>query len=296
MFEQMSFAAEEIASQPECWEVAAHRAVEATGDLPIPGERVAVVGCGTSWHMASVYAALREASGAGETDAIAASEVVATRRYDRAVFLSRSGTTTEVLDAIERFPAGTPTVAITADGATPIVDAVDSAIVLDFADERSVVQTRFATSALVLLRAHLGQDVRPLARDAARALADPLPEGALECTHFTFLGHAWTVGLAHEAALKLREAARAWTESYPGMEFRHGPISAADPNTLVWSFGPAPGGLDEDLVPTGAALVQSQLDPLADLIRAQRLAVELAGMRNLDPDNPRHLGRSVILG
>jgi fructoselysine-6-P-deglycase FrlB-like protein len=292
----VSFAAEEIASQPECWVLAARRAAEAVREFPTAGERVAVVGCGTSWHMASAYAALREASGAGETDAVAASEVAGTRRYDRAVFISRSGSTTEVLDAIDRFPPGTRTLAITADAATPIVDAVDAAIVLDFADERSVVQTRFATSALVLLRAHLGQDVRPLARDAARALVEPLPEGALGRSHFTFLGHGWTVGLAHEAALKLREAARAWTESYPGMEFRHGPISATDANTLVWSFGSAPSGLEDDLVPTGAVLVASELDPLADLIRAQRFAVELATLRNLDPDNPRHLGRSVILG
>ena len=40
--------------------------------LPQPGERVAVVGCGTSWFMAQAYAALREASGQGETDAFAA--------------------------------------------------------------------------------------------------------------------------------------------------------------------------------------------------------------------------------
>ncbi len=293
--ERVSFAAEEIASQPECWELAARHAARATSQLPAPGERVAVVGCGTSWNMATAYAALRETSGAGETDAVAASEAMGTRPYDRAVFLSRSGSTTEVLDAIDRFPPGTPTLAITADGATPIVDAVDSAIVLDFADERSVVQTRFATSALVLLRAHLGENVQPLAEAAARAIAAPLPEGATERTQFTFLGHGWTVGLAHEAALKLREAARAWTESYPGMEFRHGPISVADANSLIWSFGPAPAGLDEDLLPTGAILVASELDPLADLIRAQRLAVELAHLRDLDPDNPRHLGRSVIL-
>lgn len=291
----MSFAAEEIASQPECWVLAERRAQHASRELPVPGERVAVVGCGTSWNMASAYAALREASGAGETDAMAASEVVGTRRYDRAVFISRSGSTTEVLEAIDRFPSATAKTAITADGAAAIVDAVDAAVVLDFADERSVVQTRFATSTLVLLRAHLGEDVRPLVREASRALEDPLPNEALERSHFTFLGHGWTVGLAHEAALKLREAARAWTESYPGMEFRHGPISVADTQTLVWSFGPAPRGLDEDLEPTGAVLVTSELDPLADLIRAQRLAVDLAILRNLDPDSPRHLGRSVIL-
>src|SRR3712207_7559300 len=45
----------------------------------------------------------------------------------------------------------------------------------------------------------------------------------------TFLGRGWTIGLANEAALKLRESAQAWTESYPAMEYRHGPISITAP-------------------------------------------------------------------
>jgi fructoselysine-6-P-deglycase FrlB-like protein len=42
--------------------------------------------------------------------------------------------------------------------------------------------------------------------------------------------------------------------------------------------------------------VGSGLDPLAELVRAQRLAVAVAAARSLDPDRPRHLTRSVILG
>lgn len=36
-------------------------------------------------------------------------------------------------------------------------------------------------------------------------------------------------------------------------------------------------------------------DPLVDLVRAQRLAVALAGRRGLDPDRPRNLTRSIVL-
>jgi glucosamine 6-phosphate synthetase-like amidotransferase/phosphosugar isomerase protein len=42
--------------------------------------------------------------------------------------------------------------------------------------------------------------------------------------------------------------------------------------------------------------VESALDPLADLVRVQRLAVARAAARGLDPDLPRHLTRSVVLG
>ena len=41
--------------------------------------------------------------------------------------------------------------------------------------------------------------------------------------------------------------------------------------------------------------MDSGLDPLADLIRVQRLAVARATARGLDPDSPRHLTRSVVL-
>ena len=48
------------------------------------------------------YAAMRESAGHGETDAFAASEYRFGRRYDRVVAISRSGTTTEVLDTVGR--------------------------------------------------------------------------------------------------------------------------------------------------------------------------------------------------
>ena len=46
---------------------------------------------------------------------------------------------------------------------------------------------------------------------------------------------------------------------------------------------------------TIAATSVTTLDPLADLVRAQRLAVELAKNRGLDPDQPRNLTRSIVL-
>lgn len=42
-------------------------------------------------------------------------------------------------------------------------------------------------------------------------------------------------------------------------------------------------------------MIVSDLDPLADLILIQRLAVEIARNRELDPDTPRNQTRSVIL-
>jgi len=285
----------EIASQPACWLRAGELAAAVGAVLPAPGERVAVAGCGTSWFIAQSYAALREAAGHGETDAFAASEMPVGRRYDRVVALSRSGTTTEILQLLAQLDGTVPTLAITAAEQSPVAVAADAVIALDFADELSVVQTRFATTELALLRAHLGQDMTAVARAAEDILASPLPDVLTSARQFTFLGTGWTCGLASEAALKLREAAGMWTEAYPAMEYRHGPIAVTGPGSLVWLLGPAPDGLADEVVAAGGLAWPGQADPMAELVRVHRLAAAAARARGLDPDRPRNLSRSVIL-
>lgn len=289
----MSKIAQELASQPTCWAEAAALAPGVADALPGPGERVLAVGCGTSLHVTQAYAARREADGLGETDAHPASEAPSGRTYDRVVAISRSGTTTEVIRFLEA--CRNPSTALVGVLGTPVAERATAVVSLAFADERSVVQTRFATSALALLRAHLGHDLAPVIADAERALAEPLPADPSAFEHFVFLGRGWTVGLAHEAALKVREASASFSESYPGMEYRHGPISLAGARSLVWTIGDVDPDLLTDLRRTGATVLSSDLDPMAELVRIQRLVVALAEAKGLDPDRPRHLTRSVVL-
>jgi CRISPR-associated protein Cas5a/b/c len=293
----MRYVEREIASQPACWREVARLAQRAyvRAKLPSAGARVAVVGCGTSLFMAQAFAALREESGAGETDAFPASEFPLGRRYEHVVALTRSGTTTEVLRVLQRLPAGTRSTAITTSEELPAAVLATDTVALPFADERSVVQTRFATTALALWRAWLGEDIAALADAAALAAADELPDGLAEARQFTFVGRGWAAGIAHEAALKARESAQLWTESYPAMELRHGPISVLAPGSVAWVFGTPPPGLLEDLRPTGALIVSLDEDPMVGLVRAQRLAVAAAEHHGLDPDTPRNLTRSIVL-
>jgi fructoselysine-6-P-deglycase FrlB-like protein len=293
----MSFVADEIVSQPDLWLRAAELAGQTSvvAALPAEGARVAVVGCGTSLYMARAWAALREEAGHGETDAFPASEFPPGRRYDHVVALTRSGTTTEIVRLVTALRGVVPTTVITADASLPAGAAADFTVELAFADERSVVQTRFATTALALLRAAVGRRVDAAAADARAELERDVPADLLGRRQFTFLGTGWTVGLAEEAGLKLRESAQAWAEAYPAMEYRHGPISVADAGSAVWVFGTAPDGLVEEIEATGAAVMTSDADPMAQLVAAQRLAVALAGRRSLDPDMPRNLTRSIVL-
>ena len=285
----------ELTSQPDTWRQAARLAE--TAPLPQRGQRVVVLGCGTSWFMAQSYATMREQAGHGLTDAFAASEAPLERDYDLAILLSRSGTTTEVMAAARSLRGRVPLLGIVGDPDTPLPTLVDDVVVLDFADEASVVQTRFATTALTLLRAGLGIDVTASIADAEAALAAPIDARLVTADQITFLGSGWAVGLAHEAALKNREASQSWTESYPAMEYRHGPIAVAAPGRATWVLGAAPDGLGDDVAATGATYVEhAEVDPLAELVATQRVALERARARDLDPDHPRALSRSVILG
>ena len=155
-----------------------------------------------------------------------------------------------------------------------------------------MVQTRFPTAVLTLLRRSLREDVSGLPDAARRALRAPLELENHD--HFVFLGSGDGVGLAAEAALKSLEAAGAWAESYAVDEYLHGPVSAASTRTLIWSLSPVPDQVADVVRQTGATLREPIFEPQVELVMCQRLALELARRAGRNPDRPRYLHRSVI--
>jgi len=292
----MNITSLEIESQPEVWRRSLELLDDATRVLTRRGERVLVIGCGTSAFVAESFALLRETAGFGETDAAYASEPRPWRPYDAVIGITRSGTTTEVLQALRALPEGVRRIVVTGVAESPAAELADEVLVLDFADENSVVQTRFPTTLLFLARAAFGEDVSALPELAEQAIAAGPPEAPEGFDHIVYLGRGWTYGLAQEAALKIREAAQAWAESYPLLDYRHGPLAVAHPGSLVWLLGVVDDELARDIEVTGATVVQSHADPLIQLALAQQLAVRTAVARGLDPDHPRHLTRSIVLG
>jgi fructoselysine-6-P-deglycase FrlB-like protein len=291
----MTITAREIASQPAIWSRALEQVDRATELLVRSGERMLVIGCGTSAFVAESFAALREGAGYGITDAAYASEPRVWRDYDRVLAISRSGTTSEILDAMSSLPEGVPVTVVTGVVDSPVAERATDILLLDFADEESVVQTRFPTTFLILVRAAFGEDVTGLPAAAEAALAEPLPFDVAALDHFVYLGSGWTYGLAQEAALKIREAAQAWSESYPLLDYRHGPLAVAHESSLVWMIGRTELALAEQIREVGATVVLGSHDPLVELVLAQRLAVAVAENRGLNPDTPRYLTRSIVL-
>ena len=295
----MTYLEQEIATQPDDWAAVVARLPLVADLLPLRGERVATIGCGTSFYMGQAYAVLRESLGQGVTDAFAASEHHLARGYDRVVVITRSGTTSEVIEVVEALvAAGTPHVAIVATAGTPVAESASSTILLPEVDEQSVVQTRFATTVLALLRASLGESLDAAIADARAVLAegdDTAYAGLLDVEQVSFRGRGWPVGLANEAALKLRESVQFWAEAYPAMEYRHGPISIAAPGRATWAIGEVPEGLADQVRATGGHFEHRDIDPMAELVRLHRYCVVRAKAAGINPDEPRNLTRSIIL-
>ncbi|MFF2486036.1 SIS domain-containing protein [Microbacterium sp. NPDC058062] len=285
---------QELTSQPEIWTQALALPSEQLALLPGAGEKVIVIGCGTSYYVGDAYAYLRNDAGMGRTRAAIPTELTWIDEDEHIVVISRSGTTADVIDVVERYRDTHRITAILGDLDTPLGTLCDRIVHLGFADEKSIVQTRFATTVLTTLRASIGLVPDSLVDDARAALELPLPADPATVKQVVFLGHRWSVGLAHEAALKLRESAGAWTEAYPVWEYQHGPISCAGPDSLVWALGELPEVVAADVRATGATVYTDTLDPQANLVLAHRLALALAREADRDPDTPPFLNRSVL--
>ncbi|QKJ18265.1 SIS domain-containing protein [Microbacterium hominis] len=284
----------ELTSQPDIWAQAISLPAEEIGLLPRAGEKVILIGCGTSYYIGDSYAYLRNDAGIGRTRAAIPTELTWIDDDEHIVVISRSGTTADVIDLVERYRDTHRITAILGDLDTPLGTLCDRVVHLGFADETSIVQTRFATTVLATLRASIGRVPDTLVDDARTALELPLPTDPATVKQVVFLGHRFGVGLAHEAALKLRESAGAWTEAYPVWEYQHGPISCAGPGSLVWFLGDMPEVVAADVRSTGADVYSNDLDPQANLVIAHRLALAMARAAGRNPDTPPFLNRSVL--
>ena len=185
----MSVTASEIESQPAMWQRAAELLPSVSAKLPAAGERVAVIGCGTSYFIAQAVA---DAARVSRPRRDATRSWPPRRRPSAAL---RPGDRDLALRArpprscgpSAALPAGTRVAgdlrgrrdARSSQGADRRRPARRSPT------RRSIVQTRFATTALALLRAHLGDDLDPRDRRRRRhALARPLPVDPSEFEQF----------------------------------------------------------------------------------------------------------------
>ena len=249
----------EIIGQPEAWRATLEAFTAdrtALEDFLNQADfaQIFVVGCGSTHYLAQTAAAVLTCRTRTPAYALPSSELwlfpdIAPPDQTLLLAVSRSGTTTETLQALERFREthGGLVLAVTCYPESPLAQQADFALVAPDAQEQSIAQTRSFTSMLLLTQAlaatlahdegileHL-QRLPDALEDMVARLGD-LPQrlGTDQgIERFFFLGGGPLYGLANEAMLKTKEMSLSYAEAYHPLEFRHGPMSMVDEHTLV---------------------------------------------------------------
>ena len=207
---------------------------------------------------------------------------------DVLVAISHEGGTALTREAVEGF-AGEKWL-VTGTGESPLARLVDHVVVVTPELEKSYCHTVSYTCAIAAGRALGGEDVSGLAEAVERELAaDPL--GGSEHERFLVAGAGVDTATVLEAVLKLREGAHVAAEAHQTEQLLHGQLAAIDSAVRCFVLegrGRAAErardveralgelGCEVTLLPT--------VHPVVDIVRFQRLTVDLADARDLDPD------------
>lgn len=267
---------DEIKSQPQAWA----EALDLSSCAPLPRaadyEQVIFTGCGSTYYLSLAAAALYQELTGRPARGVAGSELWLNPRTVLAggrtllIAVSRSGTTTETLQAVSAFRASHPgeVVAIGNYGEA-LARLADISIVIERGQEESVAQTRsFASmyvAAVALCARMAGQDQLLSAMQALPAAGERLMSRYeaparelgenLGLDRFYFLGSGIRYGLACELNLKMKEMTLTHSEPFAFLEFRHGPISMVNQNALVIGLlSDANGGLEANVLGDAQAL------------------------------------------
>jgi glucosamine--fructose-6-phosphate aminotransferase (isomerizing) len=268
-----------IASQP-AW---LRQVPERVGDLRLPeGARVLFTGCGTSLH-----AALASGRAAPALEVVLGTAPDA----DLLVAFSHEGETRLTHEAVAGFAGETWLVTGVED--SPIGRAADRVVVATPEVEQSYCHTVSYTCAIAAARALSGEDVSGLP-DAVERELDAEPLGVSEHERIVVAGAGRDGATALEAVLKLREGAHLPAEAHHTEQLLHGHLAAIDPAVRCFVLegegraaeraldamrALAEIGCEAELVPTS--------HPVVDIVRFQRLTVDLAATRGVDPDTIR---------
>jgi len=244
----------EIKSQTEAW----GQALDVTNGVSLPSatdyEQVIFTGCGSTYYLSLAAAALyQELTGCGARavpggELLLNSQTILTNQKTLLVAISRSGTTTETLKAVEKFKSEKRGEVIVISNYDEVLSRLaDVNIVISKGQEESMAQTRSFASMYVAVtalcvsmagRRDLMQTVSALPKSGEllmskyESLAKVIGEN-LNFDRFYFLGSGIRYGLACEVNLKMKEMTLTHSEPFHFLEFRHGPMSMVNENAAI---------------------------------------------------------------
>lgn len=249
----------EILSQPDVWQKTIeqiegeYEKISSFIHNPF-SKKYILIGCGSTYFL-SVSAAFLLRKHGFNAIAYPSSEFVFfidTTDLKDCVFIiiSRSGTTTETLWALEKARKqmkNVKIITITVRPDSPLAQNSDFVLAAPFADEKSIAQTRSFTSMYIC-----SQILSEILAGKSKELhwIKRLPEISLQLQNkffnnmeligkdltierFFFLGGGPLYGIACEAMLKTKELAMTWSEAYHPLELRHGPMSIVNEKAAV---------------------------------------------------------------
>ena len=244
------------------------------------------------------------------------------------ISISQSGGSPDLVESTAAARrAGATTLAVTNNPASPLAAAAEHHLDVHAGPELAVAATKSYTAQLLTLWL-LVQTWRGADTSAARAVPGFLT-AAVEATdvpdvasRYRFVDRLVTTArgysypTAREAALKLMETSYLSAQAFSAADLMHGPLAMVDADRPVVAIVPeGPGG--DAMAPVLAALADRGADvcavaapgvatgatvrlalpagmpedlaPVVQIVPLQRLALEMAVARGLDPDAPRGL-------
>ncbi len=249
------FTREEILSQPKIWEqVIRGWAGLNIEDFPNPAnyDQVLFIGCGSTFYLSRWAARMNEFHTGVFSRSAPSSDLLLypdhwlnKEQKTLLVASSRSAATTETVRAIDRFQQHYQgdVVVITCYGDQQMASQTEFVISAEPAQEQSIAQTRSFSSMMLgqafFISRGLPTDIGLKLRQSGQLLLDNYFETINSIANnenlqrFFFLGSGPFYGLASECMLKMKEITLSYSESFHSMEFRHGPMSMVNENTLV---------------------------------------------------------------
>ena len=336
----------EILSQPVVWEktLQSLRTLDKSRYPNIADyDQVIFTGCGSTHYLSQWAARACEQETGITSRAVPAADLLlfpdAWLQKDKKnllIAVSRSAATTETILALKNFQSGRygETITVTCYPDRELAQLAQNVIAVPDAQEKSVAQTRSFSNMMLavcwLVTKQVPEGFPTLFAKAGDGLFDHHTRIAEELgrdqsiQRFFFLGSGALYGLANEAMLKMKEMSLSYSESFHTLEFRHGPMSMANPESLIIALlgetardhqygvlrdmqskgARTLGILDNVDSKTGSALNNQVLlrSEMPELWRAplylpilQLIAYERAISKGLDPDNPNNLTAVVVL-
>lgn len=236
--------------------------------------------------------------------------------------ISQSGRSPDLIATLAAAKqGGALAVALVNDPGSPLAEAADHVLPLHAQPETSVAATKSFIASLAALASLVAAWREDEALAAALAETPDLLAQAWDCDWSALVarltrarglyvvGRGFGLGIAQEAALKLKETCGLHAEAFSAAELRHGPMALVGPDLPVLVFRQSDetedsvdelvrdmAGRGADVFVTGSAALPAvahhpALEPMLQIQSFYRAAVSLSLARGRDPDRPPHLSK-----